>query len=136
MKTFRLKIVIALCAALTFSPAAIAKDAERKVLDAKAAKTLTSGRMWHSKSISGSGFFSWSWKSDGSVCLRDNEDAGKCLDTGTWKLENDRLCYELTWWGASSGFKSNCFRIEDKGKGRYGWLKDNGLSVIEFSVAK
>jgi hypothetical protein len=136
MKTLFLKTVILLCVTLAFSPFAIANDAGEKTLDAKAAKTLTSDRMWHSKNIGGEGFYSWSWKSDGSVCLRENEDTGKCLDTGTWKLKNDRLCYELTWWGASDGFKSNCFRIEDKGKGHYGWLRDNGISVIEFSVAK
>ena len=58
------------------------------------------------------------------------------MDTGTWKLEGERMCYELTWWGAESGFKSSCYRITDLGKARYGALQDNGLIFFEFTVAK
>lgn len=136
MKTWFLKSVMLLFAAFAVATVAIAKDAGQKILDAKAAKTLTSGRVWHAKNIMAEGFFSWSWKSDGSVCLRENEDRGKCLDTGTWKLDGDRLCYALTWWGVKGGFQSNCFRTADEGKGRYAWLSDNGLSTIKFSVVK
>jgi hypothetical protein len=46
------------------------------------------------------------------------------------------MCYELTWWGASMGRKSACFRIVDKGKNRFEALQDSGFTLFEFSVIK
>ena len=136
MNTFFAKILAAFCAAMTLAPAAIAKDAQGKVLDAEAAKSLISGRMWQAPIIGGPGHYYWSWKSDGSVCLRQNETTGKCLDTGTWKLKGNRLCYELTWYGAGLGLKSRCLRIVDEGNGRYRELEESGLATLKFSVVK
>lgn len=34
------------------------------------------------------------------------------------------------------GVKSACFRISDKGKGRYETLQDNGFTFFEFSLVK
>ncbi|MDH3282356.1 MAG: hypothetical protein OEQ18_14670 [Gammaproteobacteria bacterium] len=111
-------------------------QAAAATLDAKAARRLISDRMWQQKAPAGPGYIYWSWKSDGSVCLRTEDENGKCADTGRWKLDGDRLCYELTWWGASAGRKSACFRISDQGKGRYEALQDNGLTFFTFSVVK
>lgn len=116
-----------LCASL---PAAAA------TLDAKAAKSLISNRTWQQSAAHGPGTVFWSWKSDGSVCLRTDGMTGKCADEGHWKLGGDRLCYELTWWGKSMGRDSACFRITDHGKGRYEALQDNGLPLFDFSVVK
>lgn len=116
-----------LCAGL---PAAAA------TLDAKTAKSLISDRMWQQKARSGPGLKYWSWKSDGSVCLRTDSKTGECADTGRWKLGDDRLCYELRWGGASLGVKAACFRISNLGKGRYAALRDNGLTFFEFSVVE
>jgi hypothetical protein len=57
--------VVAFCAALILAPVAIAKDAEGKVLDAKAAKSLVSDRTWQTSVIGGPGYYYWSWKPDG-----------------------------------------------------------------------
>jgi Protein of unknown function (DUF995) len=117
----------ALCAGL---PAAAA------TLDAKAAKSLISDRVWQQQRRTGSGFVYWSWKSDGSVCIRLEDKNSKCDDTGHWKLDGDRLCFEITWYLKSAGGNSACFRIVDKGKGRYEAISDNGLTFFEFSVVE
>jgi hypothetical protein len=105
-------------------------------LDGKAARELLSDRMMQSKNVAGEGFYYWSWKSDGTVCMHLLEKTGACADTGRWKVERDRVCYEFTWWGKESGFGSACFRISDLGKGRYEALQDNGLTLFEFMIAK
>ena len=103
-------------------------------LDATAAKPLVNDRMWQQPQAHGSGQLFWAWKSDGTACLRTDGKTSKCADTGKWKLEGDRLCYELTWWGKSSGRNSACFRINDHGKGQYEAIQDNGITLFEFSV--
>ena len=121
-------------AMISFFVLCVAFPAGAATLDAKAVRSLTSDRVWQMKL--GSGYVYWSWRSDGSVCLRVGENSGKCADTGTWKLADDHLCYELTWWGASGGYKSACFRVSEREKGWYDALQDNGLSLFEFSVMK
>ncbi len=105
-------------------------------LDAKAAKSLISDRMWTQNSQVGPGLRYWSWKSDGSVCLRTESKTSKCADKGRWKLDSGRLCYELEWGGASMGVKSACFRISDQKEGLYEALQDNGFTLFKFSVSK
>ena len=120
---------------LLFAPCA-GLQAAATTLDAKAANNLISDRVWRQQAAHGPGMIFWSWKSDGSVCLRTDEADTKCADTGRWTLENDRMCYELTWWGASMGRKSACFRIVDKGKNHFEALQDTGFTLFEFSVVK
>lgn len=136
MNAFFAKTLVAFCAALALASAAIAGDAQGKVLDAKAAKSLVSGRMWQAPIIGGPGHYYWSWKADGSVCLRQNQTTGKCLDTGTWKLKGNRLCYELTWYGEGLGLKSRCLRIVDEGTGLYGELEESGVATLKFSLVE
>jgi hypothetical protein len=104
-------------------------------LDAQATKSLVAGHTWQVKFGSGVVAF-WSWKPDGSLCPRQEAKDSDCVDNGTWRLEGDRLCYELTYLGASEGWKSNCLRIVDRGQGRYEAVQDNGLTFWEFSVAE
>jgi len=111
-------------------------QAAEEILDAKAAGSLTSERTWQQPQAHGTGQIYWSWKSDGSVCLRTEGTTGKCADSGRWKLEGGRLCYDLTWWGKSVGRNSACFRISRKGEKRYEALQDNGLTLFEFSVVE
>jgi len=111
-------------------------QAAAATLDAEAAKSLISGRMWQQPQPHGTGQLYWSWNADGSVCLRTDGKTSKCADTGTWKLGGDRLCYKLTWYGKASGRQSACFRISDKQKGLYEALQDNGLTLFEFSVVE
>lgn len=120
-------LLFAMCAALPASAA---------TLDAKAARSLVSDRMWQQKTTSGPNFRYWSWKSDGSVCLRARGKTDECGDTGRWKLDAERLCYDLTWGGLTYGVKSACFRISDQGKGRYEALQDNGLTLFEFTLVE
>ena len=120
---------------LLFAPCA-GLQAAATTLDAKAANNLISDRVWRQQAAHGPGMIFWSWKSDGSVCLRTDEADTKCADSGRWTLENDRMCYELTWWGASMGRKSACFRIVDKGKNHFEALQDTGFTLFEFSVIK
>jgi len=110
--------------------------AEQATLGAEAAKSLISGHTWRQPQPHGSAILHWSWNSDGSVCLRTEGATGKCADTGRWKLEGGRLCYELTWWGESIGRKSTCFRVSDEGGKRYKALEDNGFTLFEFSVVE
>lgn len=105
-------------------------------LDSKTASALVSGRTWQLKKPRGPGYDYWSWNADGSLCMRLGEKTGNCADTGRWKLEGERLCYELTWWGAETKMKSACFRVSDLGKDHYGALQDNGLNLFEFSPVK
>ncbi len=124
----QLSILFALAASFS-SMHAIAAN-----LDAAAAKLLTNDRMWQQQQAHGPGKLFWAWKSDATVCLRTDSKTGKCADTGKWKLDGDRLCYELTWYGKSSGRDSACFRVSDRGNGKYEAIQDNGIPLFEFSV--
>jgi hypothetical protein len=105
-------------------------------LDAEAARNLVSDRVWQEKPSAGPNYRYWSLKSDGSICIRTDDKANKCEDTGRWKLDAERLCYDLRWGGLNRGTKSGCFRISDQGKGRYQALQDNGLTLFEFTIVK
>ena len=119
--------------ALLMLARATAALAAPEPLDAGAAKALIVNRTWEQQAAHGPGKVYWTWKSDGSVCLRTDGPKGKCMDTGKWKLEDNRMCYELTWWGASVGRKAACFRITDKDKNRYEAIQDTGFSLFEFT---
>jgi hypothetical protein len=129
---WRIANAVLLISAICLPSSAIAAA----TLDAKAARDLISGHMWQQKRIAGPGYIYWSWKSDGTVCLRLDEKTGSCADTGRWKLDGDRMCYEITWWEKSSGGNSGCFRIVNKGNGRYETLQDNGLTLYVFTIAE
>lgn len=118
--------------ALLVTAMALATPAAAETLDADAARKLTSDRTWRQKPPSGPGHNYWTWKADGSVCLRLEDKRGKCADSGSWKLEGGRLCYELTWWAKSYGMNAACFRIARAGEGRFEALQDNGLPLFSF----
>ena len=106
------------------------------IVDARVARDLVSDRVWQQKPSAGPNYRYWSWKSDGSICIRTDDKADKCGDTGRWKLDAERLCFDLRWGGLNRGMKSACFRITDQGKGRYEALQDNGLTLFEFTIVK
>ena len=74
-------------------------------------------------------FGNWSWNKDKSVCLRVGDTKGNCADTGTWEINDNVICYELTWWGKSSGVGKNCFTVQAAGEGRYETLYHGGAMV-------
>jgi hypothetical protein len=127
---------LASAALLAFVASLLSSPVVATTLDGEAAKRLLSDRDMASKNVAGEGFYYWTWKADGSVCMRLQEKNGQCADTGKWNIERDRVCYAFTWWGMSSGFGANCFRISEVAKGRYEAIQDNGMRLFEFKVGR
>ncbi len=71
----------------------------------------------------------WSWNKDETVCLRVGDTEGKCADTGTWVINDNVICYKLTWWGEASGVRENCITAQALGDGRYETLAHGGEMV-------
>jgi hypothetical protein len=77
-------------------------------------------------------FGNWSWGADNTVCFRLANPIGDCADTGTWTINGDVMCYELTWWGEGGGIKANCFTVHALGDDRYEALYHGGAMVSTF----
>lgn len=129
-------VVLLVLAALYGLAAAQKGERSGATLEGGAARRLLSDRLWLLQVGSGeSAVHHWTWKSDGSICVRFKAETKKCDDTGRWKLDGGRVCYELTWWGQGMGIKSSCFRIADRGEGHYEALEDNGMTQFRFTLA-
>ena len=74
----------------------------------------------------------WSWGADNTVCLRCLNQTGDCADTGTWTINGDVMCYELTWWGESYDVRTNFFTVHVLGDDRYEALYHGGAMVSTF----
>lgn len=74
----------------------------------------------------------WTWNKDKSVCLRLGSAEGKCADTGTWAINDNVICYELTWWGESNNDRKTCFTVKSHGSGRYEALYHGGAMVSTY----
>ncbi len=74
----------------------------------------------------------WSWGADNTVCLRLLNETGDCADTGTWTINGDVMCYELTWWGEADDDRINCFTVHAVGDDRYEALYHGGVMVSTF----
>ena len=107
-----------------------------ETLNADGVKKVLVGKIWAEKALGAFPETYWEWKADSFVCVRLFEKTGSCDDVGRWKLEADRVCYKLGWWGGKSGGTSKCFRISEPTTGRYEYeaLDDNNVPVIEFTV--
>ncbi len=84
-------------------------------LDGAAVRELALQGTWQAQNDWGY----WSWSEDGSVCLRMIGPEGDCADTGTWHIDGDVMCYELTWWGSSYDIRTNCYTVHSLGDGNY-----------------
>ena len=118
-------LVVAMFSILMIQPAT---SVEPQALNKDALTKLALQGTWQARDAYGF----WSWGEDNSVCLRLlglNED---CSDTGTWKIDEDVLCYELTWWGKSYGIRKNCFTVVALDGGRYEALYHD--SKLDHSV--
>ena len=114
-----------------------AAPAAAQTLDTDGAKKVLVGKTWAESKPEGDGKNYWSWKKDGTLCVRLWEPEGKCDDSGKWTLKAERVCYELGWWGnAYSNDKSGCFRISKASNGRYHTVRDDGFAMTEFTVLK
>lgn len=100
--------------------------AEAQQLDRAAIQNLALQGTWAAED---SEWGNWSWNKDETVCLRIGETEGNCADTGTWVINENVVCYELTWWGESSGVRKNCFTAQALGDGRYETLYHGGAMV-------
>ncbi len=71
----------------------------------------------------------WSWNKDETVCLRVGDTEGICADTGPWSINDNVICYELTWWGEAVGDRKNCFTVQAHSNGRHETLYHGGAMV-------
>lgn len=108
---------------LASSPAAA------QALDGTAIEKLALQGTWAAKDSS---YGNWSWSKDNTVCHRLLDPVGDCSDTGTWTINGDVMCYELTWWGSAYGIKDNCFTVKALGDDRYEALYHGGAMVSTF----
>ena len=113
--------------ALTLTLGLLANSpAEAQELDSAAIRELALQGTWAAEH---SEFGNWSWNKDGTVCLRIGAAEGKCADTGTWAVNDNVICYELTWWGETTGNRKDCFTAQALGDGRYETLYHGGVMV-------
>ena len=100
--------------------------AEAQELDSAAIQNLALHGTWAAEHPE---WGNWSWNKDETVCLRVGDTEGKCADTGTWNINDNVICYELTWWGKASGVRKNCFTVLAYGDGRFETLYHGGAMV-------
>ena len=103
--------------------------AEAQELDSTAIQKLALQGTWAAEDLE---FGYWSWNKDETVCLRVGDTEGKCADTGTWVINDNVICYELTWWGETVDNRKNCFTAQALGDGRYETLYHGGAMVSTF----
>jgi hypothetical protein len=103
--------------------------AETPALDGAAIQKLARQGTWVAEHAE---FGNWSWGADNTVCFRLANPIGDCADAGTWTVNGDVMCYELTWWGESGGIKANCFTVHALGDGRYEARYHGGAMASTF----
>ncbi len=106
--------------------------AEAQTLDGTAVEKLALQGTWAAENDWGN----WSWSEDNTVCLRLADQSGDCADTGTWTVNGDVMCYELTWWGEAGDVKANCFTVHALGDGRYEARYHGGAMASTFIYFK
>jgi hypothetical protein len=100
--------------------------AEAQALDGTAIQKLALQGTWAAEHPE---FGNWIWNKDKTVCLRIGDAEGNCADTGTWAVNDNVICYELTWWGETTGNRKDCFTVQALGDGRYETLYHGGAMV-------
>ncbi len=121
-------IALAFIAPLAVAPAAA------DTLDSDSAKKVLN-RTWVQNNSGGPGAHYWTWKPDGTVCIRVYDaKQPNCDDVGQWTLEAGRVCYEIGWWSGGQADKSGCFRIAQPSNTRYQAVRDDGVPLFQFSM--
>ena len=121
--------------AFSFSAMFLASPSGAADLGSDAVKNLVGGKMWTTeKMLNSNQLRSFEWKKDGTVCLRLGSTSGKCDDSGTWRIDGDRVCWEFTWWMKSQDMASACLGVAELGKGRYEAKMASGLRLMDFTV--
>ena len=103
--------------------------AEAQALNGAAVQKLALQGTWVAERT---GWGYWSWGADNTVCLRLLNETEDCADTGTWTINGDVMCYELTWWGEAYDVRINCFTVHAVGDDRYETLYYGGAMVSTF----
>jgi len=111
----------------------ISTQAAAETLDSAAIQKLALQGTWAAEDPESG---NWSWNKDKTVCLRIGDTEGKCADTGTWVINDNVICYELTWWGESNDDRKSCFTAQALGNGRYETLYHGGAMVSTFYYFK
>ena len=101
-------------------------------LDGAAIRALALQGTWAAKNDWGY----WSWSADNTVCLRVFGPEGDCADTGTWHIDGNVMCYELTWWGASYDVRKNCYTVHALEGGTYETRYHGGVLDTVFTTFK
>lgn len=124
-----------LSVAFSFSTMLLASASGAADLASDAVKNLVGGKMWVTENMLNSRQLrSFEWKKDGTVCLRLGSTSGKCDDSGTWRIDGARVCWEFTWWMKTYDMASACLGVAELGKGRYEAKMANGGTFMEFTV--
>ena len=114
-------------------------------IDGDAVSKLVMDRSWHidwSACMGGNDGCRtyWDFASSGTVCARgiDAKPDDKCADDGKWRIEKTSLCWELTWLGGGSGYKSTCILIKEAGSGGFEATRTKGLgnTFFRFDLVK
>ena len=127
-KSNQWSLLVSLGLMLTFCLLANSK-AEVPALNGTAVQKLALQGAWAAEEAE---FGYWSWGADNTVCFRLLNQTGDCVDTGTWRINDDVMCYELTWWGKSIGIRTNCFTVHALGDDHYEALYHGGAMVSTF----
>lgn len=126
----------ALVAIIVVSSASVRAD----TLDGESIRQLADNKIWAMKwaaCMGGTCETFWDWHKDGSICARaiDAAKEDKCADDGTWRLDGNALCWELTWLGAGAGYKSRCVTVEPIDGGKYRTTRVGGIDATFFTFA-
>jgi len=78
----------------------------------------------------------WDWRRDGTLCARvlGAPQADKCADEGRWRIEDNAICWKLTWFGGDTGLKAQCIHVRRGENGRFDAVRvtAKGAKYFEF----
>ena len=106
---------------------------------------LVANRTWHinwSACMGGADgcWTYWDFSDNGTLCARaiDAKRGDKCADEGKWRIEENALCWQLSWMGGGEGYKSTCILIKETDIGAFETTRARGLglSLFDFTLAK
>lgn len=104
-------------------------------------RSLVSGRSWalstYGDPTNPATTMIWDFRKDGTVCARPGASkvGDKCADEGRWVLRGNLICWDLTWFGGSVGFKSACSSVKRTGPERV-QLHNEKTPDLTFMVVK
>ncbi len=130
-----------ICAAAFAALSALPVPARANTVVSDELLALVSGRSWamstYGDPTNPATTMIWDFRSDGSVCARmgASKIGDKCADEGKWNLHNDRLCWDLTWFGGSFGFKTACCSVSRSGPDRL-HLQSEKVPDLTFMVVR